>query len=324
MAKQKRPKGEESRGTKRRGRDLELLVARLETVLNGTGVVVKSPERIAVKSGTREVDVTVRFHAGSVPVLIAFECRDRSRTQDVEWIEQLAGKKTTIGATAMVAVSSSGFSEQAVAVAKERGVEVRAIDAIELEDFDNLGMRLDFVRTAIDIVSCKFWAPTELRMLPEYQAAGHDDKIFSLPGSQERYSLRDVVEFTAHNTKLLSGLRTVAPDLDGGPRSSHPPSIRNFTVDTTMAMHLAGKEWHITGIAVSLRIETTIFPMAPTKALAYATPGTREPHITHTTFAAKELANASAIVNFVPSRGEILIEFGIQSQDPINVHPNDP
>jgi hypothetical protein len=113
-------------------RDFEMLVARIEGALGPVGARVTSPEHFIdkVTGEEREVDATIRYTIGSVPVLITVECRDRVRAEDVTWIEQLATKQQHVGATHTVAVSSTGFSRPALKAAKAHGISTRRIDAI--------------------------------------------------------------------------------------------------------------------------------------------------------------------------------------------------
>jgi hypothetical protein len=64
---------------------------------------------------------------GTLPVLITIECRDRSKDEDVTWIEQVAQKRESIGAAITVAVSSSGFSAPALTKAAQLGVATRTL-----------------------------------------------------------------------------------------------------------------------------------------------------------------------------------------------------
>jgi hypothetical protein len=68
----------------------------------------------------REVDVSIRSRAGTPSIFITIECRKRHPKQDVTWIEQLAAKWDAIGAACTIAVSSSGFTPNGVAVAYSR------------------------------------------------------------------------------------------------------------------------------------------------------------------------------------------------------------
>jgi hypothetical protein len=110
-----------------RGRDLEELVSLLERALASSDVSIKSRDSIPDRDTRepREVDVAVRFRAGSVEALVIFECRDRSRKQDATWIEQLAQIARSIEAARAVAVSRSGFSRPAVEKAAALNIDLR-------------------------------------------------------------------------------------------------------------------------------------------------------------------------------------------------------
>jgi hypothetical protein len=120
-------------------REFEKLVARIERALAPKGAVVKSPDRIRdlVTGSSREVDASIRYKIGTVPILITVECRKRKDVQDDTWIEQLATKKQKIGAAKTIAVSSSGFSMPAVNSAKCYGIDLRVINQIPLEEVEN-------------------------------------------------------------------------------------------------------------------------------------------------------------------------------------------
>lgn len=78
----------------------------------------------------RQSDVTIR--RGDHLTLV--ECRDHEHPQDVQWIEELIGRRQSLGAHAVVAVSSSGFTKGAVAKALKHAVALR--DVSQLTDAD--------------------------------------------------------------------------------------------------------------------------------------------------------------------------------------------
>jgi hypothetical protein len=144
-----------SRGRKRTassnekpGRKLEQLVAKLETALAGTKVEVKSPDMLpdSDTGEMREVDVSLRVRVGSASLLIIAECRDRGRMQGVEWIEQLLAKGRSVGAQKVVAVSSNGFTANALKKAKQQGLDLRTLAGLSAEQirrwvpFEGLGI----------------------------------------------------------------------------------------------------------------------------------------------------------------------------------------
>jgi hypothetical protein len=118
------------------GEDFEKLVTRVEAVLAPDGAEVKHNQYLpdSITGQQRQVDATIRFTAGPLPVLITIESRDRTSTEDVTWIEQLATKRHDIGAFKTIAVSSTGFSKPAIAKAKVYGIEIRTVAEITDDD----------------------------------------------------------------------------------------------------------------------------------------------------------------------------------------------
>ena len=117
-------------------RQFEELVARIEAAAAPKGAVVRSPDRIRdLQTGrAREVDASIRYKIGTVDILITIECRQRSRRADDTWIEQLATKRSKIGAAKTIAVSSKGFSESAVKTAEQYGIELRTLSEVSAQD----------------------------------------------------------------------------------------------------------------------------------------------------------------------------------------------
>lgn len=114
-------------------REFEELVARIEKQLAPKGAVIKSPDRVIdkVTGRKREVDASVRYQIGSVPILITIECRKRKKVQDDTWLEQLATKREKIGAQQTIAVSSTDFTQSAIETAKRYGIELRKIRDVD-------------------------------------------------------------------------------------------------------------------------------------------------------------------------------------------------
>ncbi len=113
-------------------REFEKLVALIERHLSPKGATINSPDLIPDKitGELREVDASIRYQVGSVPLLITIECRKRASKEDSTWIEQLASKRDDIGASATVAVSSTGFSEPAIKKARFHGIETRLLQEV--------------------------------------------------------------------------------------------------------------------------------------------------------------------------------------------------
>jgi len=119
----------------REGRELELLIEKLEKSALPEGATIKSPDFIIDKiTGTsREVDISIRYKLGTIDVLAVIECRDRTAVQDVTWIEQMNTKVRDLNANKIIAVSSSSFSEGAAKKAEHYGIETRTFSEISYE-----------------------------------------------------------------------------------------------------------------------------------------------------------------------------------------------
>lgn len=119
-------------------REFERLAARIESTLAPHGAVVNSPDRVPdlLTGSLREVDASIRYKIGTVPILITVECRRRSEVQDDTWIEQLATKKEKVGAARTIAISASGFSGPAQRTAAAKGIELRQLQEVTAADIE--------------------------------------------------------------------------------------------------------------------------------------------------------------------------------------------
>lgn len=72
---------------------------------------------------SRQIDVSIR--KGGQLTLV--ECRIHKAKQDVKWIEELIGRRVSLDANAVIAVSASGFSKGAILKAEKYGVILRDI-----------------------------------------------------------------------------------------------------------------------------------------------------------------------------------------------------
>ena len=113
--------------------EFEKLIARIEQTLAPRGAVVTHNDHIVDKitGQKRQVDASIRYTIGTVPLLITIECRKRKHKQDVTWIEQLVTKKQSLGAATTIAVASSGISDEAKKLAEAWGIEFRQFSDIK-------------------------------------------------------------------------------------------------------------------------------------------------------------------------------------------------
>lgn len=117
---------------------LEQRVQRIHELIEQPGSVVTWNDHISDpdnEAQTRQIDVTIRRDG----YLTIVECRLRNRPQDVNWIEGLMGRRQSLGADAVIAVSSSGFTTGARAKAAAYGVILRDFRSLTAEEVRRWG-----------------------------------------------------------------------------------------------------------------------------------------------------------------------------------------
>jgi Restriction endonuclease len=94
-------------------------------------------------SRLRQIDITIR-RDGRLTVV---ECRIHKEAQDVTWIEELIGRRASLRADAIIAVSASGFTSGAKAKAQNFGIILRSLDTLTAEEIRDWGKerRVDLV-----------------------------------------------------------------------------------------------------------------------------------------------------------------------------------
>lgn len=115
--------------------EFEKKVTNIIRLLQGNGAKVEWNEKIKDPSNpnqTRQIDISITRNGKKYHM----ECRHRTSPQDVQWIEQLVGRRITLGVDGVAGVSSSGFSKTAKKTASNFGVslwslsEFNAVDAL--------------------------------------------------------------------------------------------------------------------------------------------------------------------------------------------------
>ncbi|MGJ5008522.1 restriction endonuclease [Bradyrhizobium oligotrophicum] len=74
----------------------------------------------------RQVDITIDRDG----TIVHAECRLHQAPQDVQWIEELIGRRVSLGADVMIAVSSSGFTTGAVRKAAAHNIHLRTLSEL--------------------------------------------------------------------------------------------------------------------------------------------------------------------------------------------------
>lgn len=127
--------------TMKESQAFEKKVRRIYDLLYGSGAEVKWNDHIPDPDNpkqARQIDVTVRRDG----ILTLVECRHHKSRQDVKWIEGLIGRMISLGARAVIAVSSSGFTAGAIAKARKHGICLRDLRQLSDSEITNWSRRI--------------------------------------------------------------------------------------------------------------------------------------------------------------------------------------
>lgn len=121
----------------KRSNEFQKLVADMYKMTEGMGAEVEESALIKERSSgaDREVDILISGQFAGTDVKIAIECRDRAKTDTVEWIDGLVGKYQDLPISKIVAISNSGFSKAAVEKAESHDIELITVEEAENIDW---------------------------------------------------------------------------------------------------------------------------------------------------------------------------------------------
>jgi hypothetical protein len=140
----------------KRSNDFQRLVELIYSKMAFEGASVQESVLLKERCSTsmREVDILVEFELAGHTWRMAVECRDRSRKDDVGWIDGIIGKYKDLDVDKVVAVSRSGFSEPAKEKALANKIETitlaRALTLNWLQEFMKLGIATLVLNTRLE------------------------------------------------------------------------------------------------------------------------------------------------------------------------------
>jgi hypothetical protein len=116
---------------KNNGKLLESFVEEIEKILSPQGVKITPNKKIYNDHGvqTAEFDIEIEGKIGSTNFKWLIECRDRPSFGPApgSWIEQLVGRKDRFKFNKIIAVSTTGFTDDAAKYANDSGIEIRSV-----------------------------------------------------------------------------------------------------------------------------------------------------------------------------------------------------
>lgn len=108
----------------------EKLAYEIQKELAGNATVTLSDSIQGVDSKTsRQIDISVRQNIGQYAILIVIDCKDYKDPVDVKAVEEFAGMVRDVRANRGALISSNGFTESAINIAKTHGIDTfRLVD----------------------------------------------------------------------------------------------------------------------------------------------------------------------------------------------------
>jgi len=130
----------------------------------------------------RQIDISVRQNIGQYPILVVIDCKDYKEPLDVKDVEEFSGLVRDVRANKGALISSNGFSEAAVNVAKTHGIDTfRLLDTESIDWGSYVAVPALLERTFVSGVTLGFSATgrivipydgKELANLPLYSTDG--------------------------------------------------------------------------------------------------------------------------------------------------------
>ena len=123
-----------------RSTQFEQRVSRIHRLLEADGCAVTWNGRIPDPDNpvqSRQVDILIKRGDQTVHA----ECRSHKNPQDVKWIEELIGRRLSLEADQVIAVSDSGFTEGARRKANRHGIVLRELHLIADVELTSWGKR---------------------------------------------------------------------------------------------------------------------------------------------------------------------------------------
>jgi hypothetical protein len=96
----------------------------------------------------RQIDISIRKQVGQYPILIVIDCKDYKEPLDVKDVETFAGMVKDVRANRGAIIASSGFTEAAVNVARNHGIDTfRCVDTESVDWKSYVAIPVLLVRT---------------------------------------------------------------------------------------------------------------------------------------------------------------------------------
>ena len=219
-----------------RTNDFQKLI-RMLTQLLGQGAVVEESKMLTdlVSGEPREVDIYAEGSLAGHTVNIGIECRDHQRKQSVGWVEEMRTKHERLPTNLVILVSSSGFTDSAIAKANSYGIKTIAPTRADSDLAAEVAAALGVTMKAWNITNMS-WTMT-VNGLPAEWLNRNPQGVVPDEGEVAFYR-GDSSPLVASNEFCMAAL---GQHLMADPKRVMSDSEREFDVETP---EMAGPMWH--------------------------------------------------------------------------------
>ena len=178
----------------------ELQIKRIHDLIEQSGAEITWDDHIPDPDNPdqpRQIDVSIKYE----DTLTLLECRIHKKRQDVKWVEELIGRRASLHADAIIAVSASGFTKGAVLKAKAHGVILRDFLSLTEQEVETWGKK-----TKVSVTLFKY---DRIKMLFTFDKAFQN--IISV-NHIEQAMLKDGSKFRGIFDEVASGIEEKNPD----------------------------------------------------------------------------------------------------------------
>lgn len=122
--------------------EIEQMITRVHELLEGQDADVMWDQKIPDPDNPkqpRQIDILIR--KGNLLTLV--ECRIHKEKQNVKWIEELIGRRVSLNADVVIAVSASGFTSGAIKKAASYGVILHDLLSLSNEEIESWSRAID-------------------------------------------------------------------------------------------------------------------------------------------------------------------------------------
>lgn len=120
----------------KRTNNFQQLIHKIYECMNDDETIITESGEIWDHDGEilREVDILIERKSPNGCFRCMVECRDRSRKESIQWIDELIGKSRSLNVNKVIAVSSKGFAHSAIVKAKKNKIETHTLIESLLSD----------------------------------------------------------------------------------------------------------------------------------------------------------------------------------------------